>query len=116
MISHSGLSTGFFLHKQYSSFECKNTSDNIQKQYETPQLGGELLPINNFKAHEMIASNKKKHRILHPPSMEVLKKLKVTFVRHNVDNNRLSVTFNNEELGNFKNSPAHSNFKGMNDG
>ena len=47
--------------------------------------------------------------------MKVLKKLKATFVRHNVDKNTLSATFNNEEMGNFKNSPAHSNFKGMND-
>ena len=48
--------------------------------------------------------------------MKVLKKLKVTFVRHNVDKNTLSTTFNNKELGNFKNSPGHSNFKGINDG
>ena len=47
--------------------------------------------------------------------MKVLKKLKVTFARHTVDKNTLSATFNNEEMGNFKNSPAHSNFKGMND-
>ena len=48
--------------------------------------------------------------------MRVLKKLKVTFVRHTIDKNTLSATFNNEEMGNFKNSPGHSNFKGMNDG
>ena len=48
--------------------------------------------------------------------MKVLKKLKVTFVRPTVDKNTLSATFNNEEMGNFKDSPGHSNFKGMNDG